>query len=93
MRRLASGKPLPQWDYSHSIDLPAGKKFTTHSKLQSTPGLCACAQSCIDTCGNCNDCISTVSSGFVTPIFNAWTNTSLASLIPQASLRAALGHA
>ena len=64
----------------------AGKNLTTDSKSQSNPDLCACAQACIDTCGSCNDCISTVASGFVTPIFNAWTNTSLAPLIPQARL-------
>lgn len=86
MRQLASGKPPPGDDMHIATTFSAGKKLTTDSKSQSTPDLCACAQACIDTCGSCNDCISTVASGFVTPIFNAWTNTSLAPLIPQARL-------
>ena len=42
------------------------------------------AQDCVDTCGSCNDCINTVTSGFVNPIYSQWTGTSLAPLIPQA---------
>ena len=43
-------------------------------------------QDCIDTCGSCSDCINTVTSGFVNPIYAQWTGTSLAPLIPAARL-------
>ena len=44
----------------------------------------ATTQDCVDTCGGCNDCINTVTSGFVNPIYAQWTGTSLAPLIPAA---------
>lgn len=43
------------------------------------------SQDCVDTCQNCEGCVSTVASGFVQPIFNQWNGTSLAPLIPEAS--------